>query len=215
MNIFQFKKFLIIAVFVFALPALAEKINKNDRNISTEISKISAHISIFAAELIASDLAKKELYKFRTGKHNGSPSYYRHHSQGQKELFDGPYYQELTDHLISQLADWYQGEIPNSGGLFLQKNSFRIFSPLDALIQFSDGIDMDDIIGTFTYYIRVSTNNGTIYFQGVNKMSLESYSGENYLKHGLINNPESGQLSSTTQVFEWQVSIPKEYSSEN
>jgi len=184
-------------------------------NITTKLSKSSAHISIYAVELIASDLARKELEKFRTGKHDGVPSFYYYQSQGQKELLDGAYYQELTKHLILELAKWYNGKIPSSNGLFMQSNSFRIFSPQDAVIQVMDGIDLDDIIGTFTYYIRVTTNNGIIYFSGINKISLESYSGENYLRHGLVDNPEIGALSSTTQIFEWQVNIPKKYLNEN
>ncbi len=192
-----------------------ETLKKDASTITTKLSKASAHISIYSAELFASNLAEKELKKFRTGRHNGTPNFYPFNSQGQIELFDGAYYQELTQHLILELAKWYKGKIPHSGGLFLQNNSFRIFSPQDAMIQLMDGIDMDDIIGTFTYYVRLSTDNGIIHFSGINMLSLESYSGENYLKHGLVTNPEKGALSSTAQVFEWQVIIPKEYRREN
>ena len=109
------------------------------------------------------------------------------------------------------MAKWYRGKIPSSDGLFSQANTFRIFSPNDALWEFADGIDMADIIGTFTYFIRATTKDGSIFFTGINKLSLESYSGENYLGHGLVNNPELGPLSSTAQVFEWQVEIPEKY----
>ncbi len=204
----------------------AEKINRdnfgsdkketNDKkglfsSITNGVVKASAHISIFSAELIASDAAEKELTKFRTGNHQGSPEVFSNNSVATKELFNGRYYQELNDHLIEELANWYKGKIPDSGGLFSQANTFRVFSPSDALWEFTDGIDMADIIGTFTYYVRATTNNGVIYFQGTNKISLESYSGENYLGHGLANNPKLGPLSSTAQVFKWQVAIPEKY----
>ena len=181
------------------------------KSFANEVIKLSAHISIYSAELFASDAAEKELNKFRTGEHQGLPAIFSAGSIGSKELFEGKYYQQLTHHLVEELAKWYQGKIPDSGGLFSQANSFRVFSPGDALWEVTDGIDMADIIGTFTYYVRASTNNGIIYFQGVNKISLESYSGENYLGHGLVNNPRLGPLSSTAQVFNWQVAIPEKY----
>lgn len=173
--------------------------------------KTSAHISIYTAEIFASDAAEKELNKFRTGNHDGTPAIFSETSVESVELFKGKYYLELTEHLVEQMAKWYQGKIPGSGGLFSQANTFRVFSPNDALWEFTNGIDMADIIGTFTYFIRATTKDGNIYFTGVNKLSLESYSGENYLGHGLVNNPELGPLSSTAQVFKWQVEIPEKY----
>jgi hypothetical protein len=181
------------------------------KTLTNSVIKASAHISIFSAELIASDAAEKELTKFRTGNHQGNPKVFSNDSVATKELFNGTYYQELTDHLVEELANWYKGKIPESGGLFSQANTFRVFAPSDALWEFTDGIDMADIIGTFTYYVRATTSDGMIYFQGVNKISLESYSGENYLGHGLVNNPKLGPLSSTAQVFKWQIEIPEKY----
>jgi len=188
------------------------KPNKNSWDKTfTKAIKLPAQISIYIAEMIASDAAEKELAKFRSGQHDGTPTFYSVDSKGNKELFNGDYYQELTQHLIEQLGLWYGGKIPHDNGLFSQSNTFRVFSPSDAIWQFSDGIDMNDIIGTFTYYVRITTNNGIIHFQGTNKISLESYSGENYLRHGLVNNPDVGPFSSTTQIFEWQIEIPLEY----
>lgn len=181
-------------------------------SLAEETIKASAHISIYTAEIFASDAAEKELNKFRTGEHDGTPAVFSETSIESEELFEGKYYQELNEHLVEEMAKWYQGKIPNSGGLFSQANTFRVFSPNDALWEISDGIDLADIIGTFTYFIRATTNHGIIYFTGVNKLSLESYSGENYLGHGLVNNPELGPLSSIAQVFKWRVVIPEKYS---
>ncbi len=181
------------------------------KSLTEDAIEISAHISIYTAELFASDTAEKELNKFRTGEHNGTPSLYSFNSAGSQELFKGKYYRELTTHLVEELAKWYKGKIPSFDGLFSQANSFRVFAPSDALWEMTDGIDMADIIGTFTYYVRATTDEGIIYFQGINKISLESYSGENYLGHGLVNNPKLGPLSSTAQVFKWQVKIPEKY----
>ena len=180
-------------------------------SLAVETIKASAHVSVYTAEIFASTAAEKELKKFRSGEHDGTPIIFSETSIESKELFKGKCYQELTEHLVEELAKWYQGKIPDSGGLFLQTNTFRVFSPNDALREFTDGIDLADIIGTFTYYIRVTTNDGIIYFTGVNKLSLESYSGENYLGHGLVNNPKLGPLSSTAQVFKWSTDIPEKY----
>jgi hypothetical protein len=179
--------------------------------LTEEAIKASAHVSIYTAEIFASDAAEKELKKFRSGEHDGTPAIFSENSIQSKELFEGKYYQELTDHLVTEIAKWYQGKIPHSDGLFSQSNTFRVFAPNDALREISDGIDLADIIGTFTYYIRATTQDGCIYFTGVNKLSLESYSGENYLGHGLVNNPNLGALSSTAQVFKWSVIIPEKY----
>jgi len=193
----------------------AKRPTENKTNLINKLftcaTKASAHITIFSAELIATDAAEKELEQFRKGSHDGLPTNYSESSDGTKELLQGDYYRELTDHLVEELAKWYGKKIPHSGGLFTQSNSFRVFSPNDAIIEFGDGIGMADIIGTMGYYVRMSTHDGNIYFQGINKMSLESYAGTNYLKHNLVNNPEAEAFSSTTQVFNWSLPIPEEY----
>lgn len=225
----RLSRYCLISLLIVSIPFLASCFSKsvldtnqakgnhqaNDNNVfgslTEETIKASAHISIYTAEIFASDAAEKELNKFRTGEHDGTPTIFSETSIESKELFEGKYYQELTEHLVKEMAKWYQGKIPDSGGLFSQTNTFRVFSPNDALWEITDGIDLADIIGTFTYYTRATTKDGTICFTGVNKLSLESYSGENYLGHGLVNNPELGPLSSTAQVFEWQVQIPEKY----
>ncbi len=194
---------------------MSEKIRTDNSGIFSSIAektiKASAYISIYTAEIFANDAAEKELKKFRTGEHDSTPAIFSNVSDETEELFKGMYYQELTEHLVEEMAKWYKDQIPNSDGLFSQANTFRVFAPSDALWEITDGIDMADIIGTFTYYVRATTNDGIIYFQGINKLSLESYSGENYLGHGLVNNPKLGPLSSTAQVFIWQVAIPEKY----
>jgi hypothetical protein len=179
--------------------------------LTTNVVKISAHITIFSAEIIASKAAEKELKKFRVGEHNGEPTVYLETSSETKELFAGRYYKQLNLHLMKELVDWYDGKIPLDGGLFSQSNTFRVFGAGDFIWEISDGIDLADIIGSITYYVSASTRNGIIYFQGVNKMSLQSYSGQNYLRHGLVINPQAGSFKSTSQVFKWQVEIPVEF----
>jgi len=181
------------------------------KSIATNAAKISAHISIYSAELIASDAAETELKKFRRGQHNTLPVVFKVDSDESAELLKGNYYQELTQHLVDELARWYNWKIPHSGGLFTQTNSFRIFDWPDFVAEIVDGVDMADIIGSITYYVRVTTLGGEIYFHAINKMSLESFAGENYFRHGLVNNPRENAFKSTTQVFNWSTPIPAEY----
>ena len=180
-------------------------------SLTTNAVKISAYITIYTAEIVASDAAEKELKKFRTGEHNGNPALYLETSDETHELFEGDYYQQLSQYLMSELAAWYGGEIPIDNGLFYQSNTFRVFNVGDLFHELTDGIDLADVIGSMTYYVRASTKNGVVYFEGVNKMSLESYSGQNYLKHGLVSNPKNGAFRTTTQVFKWQIVIPTEF----
>jgi len=213
----KFISYLLLVVIIQSTHLLA-----NERPIETErpsiitsiansTAKMSAKLSINLAELIASDAAKAQLKKFRTGSHTGAPKVYEYDSLETKELFEGDYYQELNEHLVTELAQWYDNKIPVDNGLFMQGNTFRVFSPNDAIIEMLDGIDLADITGTFTYHIRATTKNGIIYFMGINQISLESYSGENYLRHGLVNNPDTGPFSSTTLVYRWQHPIPEHY----
>jgi hypothetical protein len=71
---------------------------------------------------------------------------------------------------------------------------------------------MSDIIGTFSGGISVKADNGMLYFEARNNMSLESFAGENLLKHGQVTNPASGPFSTQTQVFKWEIpNDPKFY----
>ena len=181
------------------------------KSIATNAAKISAYISIFSVELVASDAAEIELNKFRSGEHDALPIVYPVDSDESAELLKGSYYQELTQHLVVELARWYGWKIPHSGGLFTQADTFRVFDWSDFLTEIVDGVDMADIIGSITYYVRVTTLEGKIYFHTINKMSLESFSGENYFRHGLVNNPQEDAFKSTTQIFHWSTPIPAEY----
>jgi len=189
----------------------AENKQRAINRIASGLIRIPAHISIFSAELIASEAAEKELEKFRRGEHDGAPIEFAIDSPATKELLAGRYYQELTQHLIKETARWYGGKIPHSNGLFSQANTYRSFGGKDFLNEIIDGIDMADIIGSITYYVRVTTQDGFLYFHAINKMSLDSYAGENYFEHDLVNNPESGAFTSTAQVFNWRVEIPEKY----
>ncbi len=185
--------------------------SKSSQQIATRSVKLPATFTIYVAELLASEDAARELNKFRTGKHDDQPALYGQNSTGVKELLAGSYYQALSQFLIQQMADWYGGSIPDQNGLFIQAEPFRPFSPSDAFWSFFNGIDMADVIGSITHKVRMATKNGNIYFMAINDMSLESYAGENYLRHGLINNPTVGKFRSTTQVFIWELPIPTPY----
>ena len=208
---------IIIFLFLYSPIALSKKEIQNTnkvscfKNLVNNATKASARLNLYLAEFIASESAKNHLNQFRLGKHDGSPKIYTSESQQTKELFHGHYYQELTEHLVEEVANWYGNKIPANNALFMQGNTFRIFSPTDAFIEMLNGIDLADITGTFTYHIRATTKDGYIHFTGVNQMSLESYSGENYLRHGMVTNPDIGPLSSTTQVYKWKVIIPEKY----
>lgn len=175
------------------------------------VAKHSACITLWTAEIIASEDAEKTLMNFRTGEHNGLPQVFEHDSLAMKELMKASYYQQVIDYLVRALADWYQGEIPHSGAVFNQAYPFRVFGGSDFISGIVDGIDMSDIIGSITYYAHLTTDEGVIYIRLTNVMSLESYSGANYFKHRFINNPIKGAFSSTHQVLLWQLPIPKEY----
>ena len=177
----------------------------------TSIVQLSAHVTIPVAEVIASDAATKELKAFRTGRHDGLPSIYADNSDGMRELLEGNYYQELSEYLIDNMAKWYGGHIPHDNGLFHEGQRFRIFAPSDALREMFDGIDMADVIGSMTYSVRVTSNNGKLNFFAINVMSLGSYAGENYLGYHAIDNPESGSFKPRVQVFQWQQDIPAKY----
>lgn len=174
----------------------------------TGIIKFSAHITIPLAEIIASDAAAIELNKFRTGEHDGLPILYTPTDQATKELLQGAYYQELTQYLIAAMNRWYGGKIPTDGGLYTHSDTFRVFAGHDAFLEMINGIDVADIIGSFTYYIRLTTSSGKINFHAVNVMSLSSYAGERYFQHDMVTDPDRGAFKSRVQIFQWQTDIP-------
>jgi len=204
----------ILIIIFFSLNTYSDEENRDEtlfKSLVTNAVKISAHITINTAELIASEAAEKELNKFRKGEHDGSPVVYSELSSETRELFEGAYYKQLNEHLMNELIQWYGGEIPGNNGLFSQSQTYRIFDTGDFIWGITDGIDLADVIGSITYYVRASTKDGVIHFEGLNKMSLSSYSGQNYLRHDLVNNPHAGAFKTAVQVFRWQVAIPLEF----
>ena len=207
---------IVLLIVLASLPAQAHVYASENRNedktqnssFITGLIKFTAHLTIPLAEIIASDAAAYELHKFRTGEHDGLPILYKPTDKATIELLEGSYYQELTHYLIAAMDRWYGGEIPEDGGLYTHSDTFRVFAGNDALFEFADGIDVADIIGSFTYYIRMTTASGKITFHAVNVMSLSSYAGERYFQHNLVADPDSGAFKSRVQVFQWQVDIP-------
>ncbi|NNJ72499.1 MAG: hypothetical protein HKP09_04890 [Enterobacterales bacterium] len=186
--------------------------NRNQPNaFYTGLVKISAYLTIPIGEILATDVAEQELALFRTGEHDSRPIFFDHQSQATKELLEGRYYQELTVYLIDAMARWYGGHIPESDGLYSHSDTFRVFSPSDAMVEIVDGVDMADVVGTFTYYVRITSKEGKLTFLATNVMSLGSYAGENYWQYDKVVNPESGAFKSRVQVFEWQQDIPPKY----
>lgn len=175
------------------------------------VARHSACVTLWAAEVIASEDAEKTLMNFRTGEHSGLPQVFEYDSLAMKELMNASYYQQLVDYLVRALADWYQGKIPYSGAVFSQAYPFRVFGGSDFISGIVDGIDMSDIIGSITYYAHLTTEQGVIHIKLTNVMSLESYAGANYFKHRFIDNPKRGAFSSTHQILLWQLPIPEEY----
>lgn len=175
------------------------------------IARSSACVSLYLAEIIASQPAEFELTQFRRGDNVHAVNLYLADSQALQELLAGDYYQELVDYLVLALADWYQGKIPAEGGVFMQAVPYRVFGGKDFLWELVDGIDMADIVGSITYYARLTTENGMITIELTNVMSLESYAGSNYFRHNLVENPKQGAFSSTYQIFRWQLPIPLKY----
>ena len=76
------------------------------------LTKMVAIPSLFFAELIATPQAEYELEKFRKGELNSRATIHRNDSTATRQLLDGKYYQELTQFLIEQMAEWYGGQIP-------------------------------------------------------------------------------------------------------
>lgn len=160
-----------------------------------------------------SALARRELNKFLTGMHDGSPTIFEENSPGSNELLRGRYFQELTASLTARFADKYGGAIPSDtkfkegewGG------DFRPFNPKDFLVDIVDGVDLCDVVGTFTDRVEIKSSGGMLHFVARNVTSLQSFSGENLLQHHLVDNPPSGMFSDVTQIFKWSIPIPARY----
>jgi YD repeat-containing protein len=131
-----------------------------------------------------------------------------------KELFFGDkqryYINEQLGAIRYMMEKYGANYIPE--GATLTKYTFKDFGPKTGALNLIDGIQMSDIIGTFSGGISVKANNGMLYFKARNNMSLESFAGENLLKHGQVTNPASGPFSTQTQVFQWEIpNDPKFY----
>ena len=209
----------VITLFVILLTVLSgantyaddssQKDSSTTSPLITGLIKFTAHITIPIAEIIASEAASVELNKFRTGDHDGLPVIYGPTHEATRELLEGTYYQELTSYLIDAMDRWYGGKIPNHGGLYTHYDTYRVFAVTDAFSEMTDGVDVADIIGSFTYNIRMTTDSGKITFHAINVMSLSSYAGERYLQHNMVADPVEGAFKSRVQIFQWQVDIPE------
>lgn len=158
-----------------------------------------------------SESARYELLKFRDG--IPGTTVYQIGSDGSNELSKSDYYQELSQHVVTKLDQYYNGNIPDGLTGIKQRNigaQFRPYNPKDAAIDFlADGIKMSDVVGSMTYGIEISTRNGMAVFKGVNAMTLQSFSGQNILKHNLVNNKSTGMMMTSKEVFEWEYPLPK------
>ena len=129
-----------------------------------------------------------------------------------KELFSGytgRYFNKEMEGAIDFMAKKYDGAIPNGGTLTNYK--YSNFGPIDGAYGLLDGVQIGDVVGTFTSGISVVAKDGQLYFQATNKMSLESFSGNNILRHDLVKNPTAGPFSTKVQVFNWIVPNPLPY----
>ncbi len=92
----------------------------------------------------------------------------------------------------------------NHGG-----GEYRSFGLLDAYQESKNGIDIADVVGSFSERVSVSISNGFATFEGRNKTTLQSFSGQNILRHDKIVNPTSGRFATHTQIYRWRVPIPE------
>ncbi|WP_233011211.1 hypothetical protein, partial [Rheinheimera faecalis] len=160
----------------------------------------------------ASESASRELLKFRDGV--PGTNVYGVGSDGSNELIKSHYYQELSQHAVYHLNEYYQGDVPDGlTGVRLKDigaPSFRAYNPIDAIVDMtSDGITMPDVVGTMTYPIEMSTTNGMVVFRGINATTLQSFSGQNILKHNLVNEKSTGMMMTSKQIIEWAYPLPK------
>jgi len=176
--------------------------------IATAVPSISAAIAYPGT----TPNARVLLAQFLTG-FGESVSYFGPKSPYTRELFSGfagEYYRDLTKAGIESLAKLYDGQIPDHA--VNSRFFYRDFSPKTGSYGFMDGmIQVSDVVGSFTYGVRVERVGNNIQFTGRNAMSLESHAGNNILGHNLVVNPRSGPLSTKVHVFRWTVPIPHKY----
>ena len=156
------------------------------------------------------DLAAQLLTEWRDGG-DGARHFYGYDSDATRELFlgySGDYYRNITSLGISQLASANNGIIRDGSRLASIKN-IPDFSGSDGAYGIRDGINVGDVIGTFTYGVSAESRGGYMYFTGKNAMSLGSFAVENRLQHGQVSNPTRGAFSNTYQTFQWRVPIPR------
>ena len=107
------------------------------------------------------------------------------------------------------MAKKYNGTIPDGGTLTNYK--YANFGPIDGAYGLLDGVQMGDVVGTFTSGVNITAKDGQLYFQATNNMSLESFSGNNIVRHNLVKNPQEGAFSTKVQIFKWVAPIPDQY----
>lgn len=119
----------------------------------------------------------------------------------------GEYFQSIQKSAVDYIFRKFDGNVPNDGVL-LTKFS-RDFSPLDGLYGLSDGVQIGDVIGTFTSGVYVTAVGGGVWmFEAGNKITLSSFSGANVLNHDIIIDPKVGRFSPKEQIFRWYIKAP-------
>ena len=177
-------------------------------------AEVSAAVAIDAAlqapDAVVSTAAKGIMSSFRNGE--GDVQEFGPESQETQELTQSAYMQGVQNSLIDQFAAANGGVIPE-GTQFTGLGPD--FGPSDYAADLANGVQVSDVVGTMTYPITVVANEGSLTFTGVNVTSLQSWSGQNFLgDRGIqlgIENPSSGPLSNSTQVYTWRAPIPAQY----
>jgi hypothetical protein len=189
---------------------LERAVRRGVRAAATERVKRLAYALTTAAiaSPFTTDTAADILREWRDGTANGD-RIYRYNSRGSRELvlgYSGDYIRGLSSLGLEQMVAHGGGTIRDGDEITLEH--LPAFGVSDGLNGMRDGINIADVIGTFTYGVTARARGDYVYFRGRNAMSLESFSGENLLNHGLVDNPTSGPFSTTVQVIEWRVPIP-------
>lgn len=180
-------------------------------------TKVTAYTLTTAAinNPFTSDLAARLLTQWRDGtspyNEPGKAEFFAWDSGETHELFfgdSGDYYNSITNLGIQQMAAAGGGVIQNGISSKDVRNISK-YGAADLANGFQDGINLGDVIGTFTNGVTMRSKDGYIYFTGTNAMSLTSFAAENKLQHHQVVNPASGRFSTTYQIFEWRVPIPQ------
>ena len=116
----------------------------------------------------------------------------------------GEYYRDITRRGFAQLAA--AGKLKEGGRIDIK--GIPDYDPVTASDGLMDGINVGDAVGTMTYGVTAEVKGLYVYFTGENAMSLGSFSGENLLRHGQVDNPTRGSFSTTYQRFIWRVPLP-------